>query len=149
IAGALADAVLELPGWDVLRITDLQPENAFRAALLARAGTAGLATRQGRSERIAYLELPESYDAWLRSLHRDRRYRVWHIRKKLCPAPPARFFVWDAPATLGEGIDTLVRLHLKRWRGRSESFSSPEYIAFHAALMVACLPRDRLRLYCL
>jgi CelD/BcsL family acetyltransferase involved in cellulose biosynthesis len=149
IAGALADAALALPGWDVLSTSDLQPENAFGAALAARATTAGLATRQGRSERIAYLTLPESYEAWLRSLHRDRRYRVRHIRKKLAAAHPARFFVWDDSATLPEGIDTLVRLHLKRWRGRSESFSSPEYIAFHGALMAACLERDRLRLYCL
>jgi CelD/BcsL family acetyltransferase involved in cellulose biosynthesis len=149
VAGALADAVLALPGWDVLLMSDLQPENAFRAALAARAAAAGLATRQGRSERIAYLALPASYESWLQSLHRDRRYRVRHIRKKLAAAHPARFFVWDDPATLAAGIDTLVRLHLKRWRGRSESFSSPQYLAFHAALMAACLERDRLRLYCL
>jgi CelD/BcsL family acetyltransferase involved in cellulose biosynthesis len=149
IAGALADAVLRLAGWDVLLVTDLQPENAFRAALEARAATAQLATRRGRSERIAFLELPGSYEAWLRSLHRDRRYRVRHIRKKLAAAHQARFFVWNDPATLPEGIDTLVRLHLKRWRGRSESFSSPAYLAFHGALMAACLERDRLRLYCL
>ncbi len=149
IAGALADAVLQLPGWDVLLITDLQPENAFRTALELRAAAAGLALRHGRSERIAYLALPKSYEAWLQSLHRDRRYRVRHIRKKLAAAHEARFFVWEDRATLPEGIDTLVRLHLKRWRGRSESFSSPQYLAFHGALMAACLERDRLRLYCL
>jgi CelD/BcsL family acetyltransferase involved in cellulose biosynthesis len=149
VARALADAVLALPGWDVLLLSDLQPENAFRAALSARAAAAGLATRQGRSERIAYLALPASYQAWLRSLHRDRRYRVRHIRKKLAAAHPARFFVWEDPATLAAGIETLVRLHLKRWRGRSDSFSSPQYLAFHGALMAACLERDRLRLYCL
>ena len=36
------------------------------------------------------MTLPETWDAWLQSLHGDRRYRVKKIRKKLNAAHPAR-----------------------------------------------------------
>lgn len=151
VAGALADAVLQLSGWDTLRLEDMQPENAFLGAMRARAATAGLALRSRTAERIAYAELPVSYEAWLQSLHRDRRYRIKNIRKKLNAAHPTRFFVWDDPATIDEGIATLVRLHKKRWEasGESRSFGSPEYIEFHSAVIRAGRDRDRVRLYCL
>ena len=98
------------------------------------------------------MRLPSSWDDWLASLHRDRRYRVRSIRKKLVAThPDARFFVWDDAATLDAGVDRLAYLHRKRWTasGESHGFSSPEYIEFHHAVMAACLARDRLRLYCL
>jgi len=151
VAAALADAVLALPGWDVLLLTDLDPASAFVAAMRGAATRTLSGCLSGRSERIAYLELPDSFEAWLKSLDRDRRYRVRNVRKKLNAAHAARFFVWQDPATLDQGIDRLIHLHLKRWQtlGTSHSFSSHEYLTFHRALMHACLARDRLRLYCL
>lgn len=152
VARALAAAVLDLPGWDVLMLTDMQPDSALPAAMRAAAAAARLAHRTGRSERIAFLELPKSWDAWLASLHRDRRYRIRSVRKKLQAAhPDARFFVWSDPTTLDDGIDRLVYLHRKRWEraGSSGSFATREYVDFHRAVMKACQKKGRLRLYCL
>jgi CelD/BcsL family acetyltransferase involved in cellulose biosynthesis len=152
VARALADAVVDLAGWDVLSLTDMSPSCAFTGAMEAAARAARMVCSTGRSERIAYVDLPATFDGWLASLHRDRRYRIKNIRKKLLAAhPTARFFVWDDPATLDAGVDRLVFLHRKRWEsaGQSHSFSSHEYVAFHRAVMNACLKRDRLRLYCL
>ncbi|HVV51586.1 MAG TPA: GNAT family N-acetyltransferase [Polyangia bacterium] len=149
VARALADAVLALEGWDALLLGDMLPDNALLAAMRERAEAAGLPLRQGRAEQIAYIGLPACYDAWLQSLHRDRRYRIRNIRKKLSAEQPARFFVWSDRATLDRGIDTLVRLHRKRWAesGQSRSFASTKYIDFHRAVMTACFETDRLRLY--
>ncbi|MBS0583729.1 MAG: GNAT family N-acetyltransferase [Proteobacteria bacterium] len=152
VAQALAKAVMELAGWDVLALTDMNPACAFTTAIEAVARRSRLACRSGCSERIAFMRLPTSWDDWLASLHRDRRYRVRNIRKKLVAAhPDARFFVWNDATTLDAGIDRLMYLHRKRWRasGESHGFSSSEYVAFHRAVMAACLARDRLRLYCL
>jgi CelD/BcsL family acetyltransferase involved in cellulose biosynthesis len=151
-ARALADATVALRGWDVLLLSDLQPECAFTPAIARAARMRGLRGTSGSSERIAFLELPDTWDAWLASLHRDRRYRIKNVRKKLLARHrDARFFVWDDPATLDRGIDALVHLHRKRWQrvGAAHAFSTPEYVAFHRAVMHACLRRDRLRLYCL
>jgi CelD/BcsL family acetyltransferase involved in cellulose biosynthesis len=151
VARALAAAVVASPGWDVLLLEDMDPASAFTPAIEEAARRAGLDTNVGRSERIEYITLPKSFDAWLQTLHRDRRYRVRNIRKKLHAAHKARFFVWDDPATLRQGIERLIQLHHKRWEnaGQGHAFSSPAYIEFHSALMTACLGKDRLRLYCL
>jgi CelD/BcsL family acetyltransferase involved in cellulose biosynthesis len=128
----------------------MDPASAFLPVLTAAARRGWLSYDTGRSERIAYIDLPKTWDDWLASLHRDRRYRVKNIRKKLQAAhPDARFFVWDDADTLDRGVDRLVHLHRKRWQsaGQAHGFSSPEYVAFHRAVMKACHARDRLRLY--
>jgi len=151
VARALADAVVRLEGWDVLLLTDLNPACPFTAAIETVARGARLMPRAGRAERIAFATLPATWDAWLQSLHRDRRYRIKNIRKKLNAAHPARFFVWKDAATLSEGIKRLIFLHHKRWKSINmpHGFNSPEYVGFHSAVMAALLARDRLRLYCL
>lgn len=150
VARALADAVIALPGWDVLLLHDMLPDNAFTAAIAKASRGARLAPMTGRSERIAYLDLPESFDAWLKSLSGDRRYRIRSARKKLAAAHPTRFFVWEDGATLDRGIDRLIELHKKRWGdGQSNSFATPEYVACHRAVMHGLFANDRLRLYCL
>jgi CelD/BcsL family acetyltransferase involved in cellulose biosynthesis len=148
-AQALAEAVVALPGWDVMLLSDMDPASPFTAAVEAAARKAGLATRAGRSERIAYVDLPATFDAWLQSLHRDRRYRVRNMRKKLNAAHKSRFFVFDDPATLDQGIDRLIYLHRKRWGDKSQAFASDDYVGFHRAVMGACLGKNRLRLYAL
>jgi CelD/BcsL family acetyltransferase involved in cellulose biosynthesis len=151
VARALAEAVVGLPGWDVLLLTDLNAACPFTAAMDRGASASRYASLAGRAERIAFLDLPATWDTWLKSLSGDRRYRIRNIRKKLNAAHPARFFVWTDPATLDQGIDRLIHLHRKRWQsvGQAHSFNSPEYIGFHRAVMAECLKRDRLRLYCL
>jgi CelD/BcsL family acetyltransferase involved in cellulose biosynthesis len=150
-ARALAEAALRLAGWDVLMLADMDPECVFAREMASAARRAHGDTMTGRCERIAYLDLPASYDAWLASLSRDRRYRTRKIRRNAQAAHAVRFFVWDDPATIDEGIDALVKLHQKRWQraGEDHRFSTPQYTAFHRAAIKASLSRDRLRLYCL
>jgi CelD/BcsL family acetyltransferase involved in cellulose biosynthesis len=148
---ALATSAVALRGWDVLLLGDMDPTSAFLAAIARATAGAPHDVRSGRSERIAYLELPTTWDAWLAGLHRDRRYRVRSIRKKLCAAHPgARFFVWPTE-TLDDGVDRLIALHNKRWErtGQAHSFSTRAYVDFHREVMHACARRDQLRLYAL
>ena len=152
VARGLADAVFHLREWDVLQLHDMEPASPFAAAIADAGRRASLPCVTDRSERISYLELPVTWDAWLGSLHRDRRYRVRKMRKDLLAAhPDARFFAWTDPETLDGGVDRLIHLHHARWRemGQPHEFSSPEYVTFHRGVMHACFARDRLRLYAL
>src|SRR5262245_17630156 len=99
VAAAFAHAVLRLGRWDVLLLTDMNPACAFTAAMTSAARSSRLHCRTGRSERIAFIQLPATVDAWYASLHRDRRYRIRNARKKLQAAHPARFFIWDDDKT--------------------------------------------------
>jgi CelD/BcsL family acetyltransferase involved in cellulose biosynthesis len=148
VARALAEAVVQSRGWDVLLLHDMDPSLAFYPAITEAARKAYMAPSSGRSERIAYMDLPATWDGWLQSLHRDKRYRIKNIRKK---AQPAKFFVWSDPATLDQGIDRLIWLHNKRWEqaGERHAFSTDHYKDFHRQLMHALFARDQLRLYCL
>lgn len=149
-ARALAEYVVrKLGGWDVLWLTDMAQESAFRHALGEaignRSGSAGV------SARISYLLLPESWEAYLQAQHRDRRYTLRQTRRRIEAQPGARLFLWDDSARLDQAIDRLVALHHLRWQGRDEghAFSTPEYVAFHREVMHVCQERGWLRLYCL
>jgi CelD/BcsL family acetyltransferase involved in cellulose biosynthesis len=152
VAEAFVDTILALPGWDVLLLSDMNPECAFTTTLAARARKSGLYTTESVSAKISFLDLPQSWDDWLKSLSGNRRYRIRSSRKQLNAAHPTRFFVWEEDATLDEAVRKLIELHHKRWRsaGRTDhAFASDRYNRFHAAVMHACMRDDRLRMYCL
>lgn len=147
-ARALAEyALRRLGGWDVLLLTDMAKDSAFRLALArcTRRASAGV------SARISYLVLPPSWEAYLEAQHRDRRYTLRQTRRRIEAQPGARLFLWDDPARLDEAVERLAQLHRLRWQERDEghAFSTPQYVAFHREVMHACQARDWLRLYCL
>ncbi|HEX7053095.1 MAG TPA: GNAT family N-acetyltransferase [Burkholderiales bacterium] len=150
VAAELAHALLGLRDADVLLLTDLSPECALVGALENAAGIAGRPALVAPSERIAFVRLPGSWDAYLRALSSHRRSRIRYTRRRVA-AENGRFYVWSDPAGIDRAFERLAELHCRRWaaHGGSESFGSPEYLEFHRRVMKACLPRGWLRLYCL
>lgn len=152
VASAFADTMLALPGWDLFALSDMNPDCVFTTTLAERARRARLPLTESVSAKISFLDLPQSWDDWLKSLSGNRRYRIRNSRKQLNAAHPTRFFVWEDEATLDDAVQKLIDLHHKRWRsaGRTDhAFASDRYNAFHGAVMHACMRRDRLRMYCL
>ena len=150
IARQLARAALRVAGVDAVVASDIDPRSAFSRALQHAAADAGRASVRHPGERIAYVDLPESWSKFMQALGSDRRTRLRGARRK-ADAREARFFVWSDAARLDEAIDRLVELHRRRWTqaGGSESFQSAEYVEFHRRIMRACFARGWLRLYCL
>ncbi len=149
-ARALAEYVVGKAGpWDVLLLTDMARDSAFRHALSGVAGRDRGA--EGISARISYLVLPDSWEAYLDAQHRDRRYTLRQTRRRIEAQPGARLFLWEDAARLDEAIDRLVALHRLRWqeRGEEHAFSTAQYTAFHREVMHSCQANGWLRLYCL
>lgn len=148
-ARALVDVALDLAGWDVLVWSDLESEGALLGAVQEALRWRGLRARRGTSARISFVPLPASWETYLQTLSRDRRYTIRNTRRKFEREPGARFFVWDDAGRLDEAVDRLIELHHKRWetRGTEHSFASPSYNDFHRAVMRACHERGWLRLY--
>jgi CelD/BcsL family acetyltransferase involved in cellulose biosynthesis len=149
-ARAFAEYVVrEVGSWDVLFLTDMARDSAFRYALSEVAGLGSGA--EGVSARISYLDLPESWEAYLEAQHRDRRYTLRQTRRRIEAQPGARLFVWEDAARLDQAVDRLVALHHLRWqeRGEEHAFSTPQYVAFHREVMHSCEANGWLRLYCL
>jgi CelD/BcsL family acetyltransferase involved in cellulose biosynthesis len=150
-ADALAQAALRLDA-DVVELADLDPRTGFAEIVAAQAAGAGWRASRGRAQRIAYLDLPASWEAYLASVSAHRRARIRKARRRIAKAGPVRFHVWDDAATLGEALARLAALHHRRWEAagkKTASFSTPQYLAFHRAVMEAMLARGMLRLYCL
>lgn len=145
VAQALADHLCRTSGaWDVARICDYHADTALARAF-ARAGV-----HTQVSARISWLALPPSWDAYLATLHRDRRNLIRRMRRRAARGRGARFFVWDDPATLDAAFDRLVDLHRKRWAGSGGgSFHSPAYLGLHREVMHQLMHDGALRLYCL
>lgn len=148
---ALARAALGLPGADAWLFSEIDPRSAFPAALEAAAGELGRRLASGRSTRIAYLDLPDTWAGFLDTLGRDRRWQLRRSRRRLAQEHGARFFVWDDPATLGGAVERLAALHRMRWSvaGKRHSFATAAYIDFHRNVIKSFFRRRWLRLYCL
>jgi CelD/BcsL family acetyltransferase involved in cellulose biosynthesis len=151
-ARALAKAALALPEVDVLDLEDMEPGTPFPEILESEAKAAGAAPRRAIAQRIVYVALPPTWDEYLASVSGHRRRHVRGARKKLAADKRVRFFVWSDAERLGEAFSRLAELHHKRWRAAGEpsgSFTTPQYLSFHEAVMRGTLGRGWLRLYCL
>lgn len=150
-ATLLAAEIARSADWDVLELSDIDSQSVFPDTLARMACELGLEHTKVRAERIVYLRLPATWDAFLMSLHGGRRSRMRSARKKLASAHRTRFFVWEDGASLDQCVDRLIELHRKRWEssGASDSFATREYCDFHRAAIKACHGRGWLRMHCL
>lgn len=148
-ARALAAEMLGMPDFDVAELSDIHGDSVFPAEALQEARRREIRCELGRAEKIEYIALPSSWEAFLASLSSARRGQVRQKRNRIAKAAPVRFFVWKDAATLPRAAERLAQLHRKRWAERSASFSSEEYNGLHLAAMKESLQRDQLRLYCL
>jgi len=137
VATKLARAALRLSLADVVLLSDIEPQSNFARALERAANETGRASLSEVSERIALVELPQSWPQYLQSLTSDRRTRLKSARRKALAAHRLRFFVWEDSANLDRAVDRLAELHRSRWReaGGSESFATPQYVEFHRAII--------------
>ena len=149
---ALIDAALGSHDWDVITLEDMDSRLPFGRELEAAAAGRGMRSHSEPNERIVYIDLPDSWEAYLRTISRNRRSKIRSQRKKLHNETAARFHVWSDAARIDEAFDNLVALHHKRWRSagqESESFRTPEYLDFHRSVVRGSLLRGALRFYVL
>ncbi|GAB4509838.1 MAG: GNAT family N-acetyltransferase [Sulfuricaulis sp.] len=141
----------EMTTWDVLNFTDIPHEGTFAMTLSNMCMRERLAYDNSAISIIPIVRLPATWEDYLSNLHRDKRYRVRKLRRKLTEAFSVNFHVWDSKEKLDEVIDQLIRLHHLRWQDskQSDSFASPEYVGFHRDAIKSCFDRDWIRLYCL
>ena len=117
--------------WGVLVIGELTcGAGSFRAVEQFGEESRGVVRRQ--EERLCpYIELPSSFDEYLATLGTSTRY---HIRRRLREVEKKGGTVntFTDPQTIVEKLDTLVQLHLARWRRDHlpGTFGRPGFVAF-------------------
>jgi CelD/BcsL family acetyltransferase involved in cellulose biosynthesis len=141
----------DVKGWHVLLLSDLQAEAPLYRTLAAESSGRGYPHLTKPAARIAYVELPATWDDYLASLNRDRRYAIRRARRILETEHQARFSAIEGEQETLAALDHLISLHHKRWRGHPDghAFATPEYNDFHREVIRDCSRRGWIRFYCL
>jgi hypothetical protein len=114
VAALIADAVIRARSdWDLLRFTDMG-WGPFVELLTAQLQSIDVDHRVRPCHRIQRVQLPRTWDDYLASMHRDRRYRVRHKRRKVLQKFGGQLTVCRTGADLSSAVDDLISLHRKR-----------------------------------
>ena len=142
VARVLAQALLAMRGYDVLQLAEMDASIPLPMTLANAAHASKLRCEVQRAKRLAHLELPVNWNAYLRSLSSEQRARIRHRRHALLGAHPTRFFVWHT------GVDAMLTTiaMLRRMRSAPDDARHP---LLQRAAMCEALQDGRLRLYCL
>jgi CelD/BcsL family acetyltransferase involved in cellulose biosynthesis len=104
-----------------------------------------------QSSKCSYLPLPESYEAFLKSLSYKQRGNVNNTLNKIKKSFNAKLVDYSSPALCEEGLNVLIELHQKRWAaaGLTGAFADPTVRAFHFDAARTFAEKNRLGLYLL
>ena len=150
VARAFVDYVLNnVSGWQLLDLVDLPSDSALVACWTQQSTQISGSIERTPVNRIIYGDLPPDWERYREGLSRNRREVLGRKRRKFEAQPETRFFQVNQDAQIDSAFERLAELHRLRWQGRTEelSFTSPQYLEFHRALMHALLAQGRLRLY--
>lgn len=137
--------------WDVLDLTDVLSTSLTAMSFKSIFARDGFSVHDRTCATCPYIVLPSSWDEFLNTLSANARYNVKRRIKNIERDFRARFFVWEDMEGLDGAMESLARLHNKRWEEREvrHSFSSDEYISFHKAVARDFAKQGWLHLSCL
>jgi len=148
LAGALATG--QLGPWDEAVFPALRGGNRAPAALIEALEHVGIPTSMTVTSECPYIQLPSSWDDYLRLLSSPARH---FVKRSLASfeewaGADAEFHFAQNPADLEQGSRVLRDLHSERWAaaGQDGVFSSARFRAFHEQVMRALLARGALDL---
>lgn len=147
VAEAALASIRQDPTIDAVELIDLAPSSPL---VLATSGL--LAPETGPMNELPYLPLGGSYERYLATLSGNMRSNLRRKDRRLEKAyPKARLVLVEAERDLPEALETLFRLHTRRWtaRGQSGNFARPDVRAFHRRAAPKLLRAGVLRLYAL
>ena len=103
------------------------------------------------AETCPVLELPSTYEAYVKSLGKNMRDQIKRYPKRLEKEFQVEYELARTPAQVDAALADLFRLHGKRWRARGQTgvLGLPSRQRFHRAVCHGLLKRDALRLWTL
>lgn len=133
--------------WEELYLPDVPADSPNVGALRREAEGRGLKFEIVWRAPCSVIRLPKSWEAFLEGAGSTLRYKIRRGRRELAQLG-GEYRVVAHEAELPAAIETLVRLHQRRWtaRGRPGAFASQQRLAFHRRFMPIALRRGWLRL---
>ena len=151
VVRALIEALSQrrLGGWDELVIPLMDGSRAIPEMLVHAARGRGWHAEAVETTRARYIELPDTWEGFLRGLDKKDRYLITRTLRdfETWADGHAVFHRATDAASLAEGKRHLLALHQERWEGAAGgTFRSPLFLGFHDRLMPALLERGALEL---
>jgi CelD/BcsL family acetyltransferase involved in cellulose biosynthesis len=129
--------------WRRFEARNLRPGDRFGEELVRAAAGAGLAPVVSEDEQTVVLDLPASWDDYLRSLGRHGRHEILRKRRRFAERVPSAALRYADSATVESDVDAFVRLH-RGSRGEKGAFMTVHRAAFFRDLATRFLARGEL-----
>lgn len=151
VVTALAETVLQLKHLGRVQLSDVPEKSYFLKAILDITVNEGWSLPLLKNQRRKIQPLPNTVEAYEKTLSRNARKQRKRRRRRLTEAGEYRYHRCRTPEEVDLAFEELAALHQRRHASKGEqgSFGSARYRRFHLALMKAALKRDELRLYVL
>jgi len=134
---AVTSAVLEYlwrrrEQWSMLITGELLDGGDSYRALESFGRQNRLSMRRQEARICPYIALPGSFDEYLATLGSSTRYHIRRRQRDVVEKNGARVEVFSRPEQVAVHLDTLIRLHLARWRadGLPGTLGRPGFVAF-------------------
>ena len=145
VLGRTLDELADTPGVDAIHISSVLADSPTLASLRNLLRERGLPSRSGVIQ-CASAPLPTTFDDYLSTLKKRMRSKVRQA-VRIAGERGATYSWCHDPATLGENLDGLYRLHAMRWRevGEEGAFASNARRHFYHAFAMYALANETLR----
>lgn len=106
--------------WDLLICGELIEGSDLHTAIESFATTQGLPLRSQEERACPYIELPPTFEDYLRAISPKMRYEIRRDSRELLEKRGARIEVFSEPQEICDNLDTMIQLHLAHWRRVNE-----------------------------
>jgi len=153
---AVIDAVLDFlreaaSKWSLLVMGEMIEGGDLHRAVNNMARRSGFAIRRQEERICPYIELPTSFDEYLASLTSSSRSHIRRRVREVIEKKGARIDVYSEPDEIVPRLNTLIRLHLNRWRSDNlpGTLGRPGFASFLREVCTTPPIGSRCRLYIL
>ena len=135
--------------WDLLHLGELLEDGETVHALKNLGSQYGLPVRSQEARICPYITLPSSFDEYLASLSSSTRYHIRRRLREVLEKRGATIQLCETPEEMSSGLETLIQLHLARWRkdGLPGTMGRPGFAAFLHQICTEPPPNSKVRLY--
>ncbi len=129
---ALLEHIEAEAGCDALAFTALDDEGPLLARLRDRAAERGWTVTERPAEVLPYVDLPDTWEAFVAGLSANMRYHVRRRRRAFDAQADSAVCVARASDEVAAALERLFDLHARRWQRdhRAGNFGNPQKRAF-------------------
>lgn len=135
--------------WDHLEFDGIDVEDVAMTRLVAQLDKRGCLTHRDPGLNCWLIELPDSFDAFLAGLSKNRRAQARKALERVDDGSRFQLHRVEHAEDFQRGWNVLVDLHQRRWQSLGEPgcFSSETFATFHRDVARRLLERGELRLW--